>query len=309
MSAAEHRVLLALLTGILLSIPVALAAAWRRNRRVPDHPQTPPVHGPATPPAEIAIPDDPASPPPPGEPGVPSGHWRAVDGIVALVLVGVLGLLMGPVVIDPEVASGFRLTPDLLLQQLTFQLSMIVLILFYLGIVRRLNIPAIFGFNRMPLRRIALSWILWFLVAMAAFFCAAILSRLAVWLVTGDSEPSQQLIVEALEESPPEATVAALVFLTVCAGAPLMEELIFRGYLFSVAKRFTGRTYAIAGSALFFAITHANLLSFLPLTAIGIVFTLAYERTRCLAVPVLLHASFNLVQICLLLYGPEPPPG
>ena len=46
-----------------------------------------------------------------------------------------------------------------------------------------------------------------------------------------------------------------------------------------------------------------GLTAFAPLLALGVVLSLAYERTGNLAVPMLAHALFNLNTILLLLAG------
>jgi len=114
----------------------------------------------------------------------------------------------------------------------------------------------------------------------------------------------QQAIVEGAKQiTDPQSRV--LQFLTLCVGAPVMEELVFRGVFFSEGVKFLGRGYALIASGLFFAVIHSNLLSLVPLTLLGILFAIAYEKTRTLAVPVLMHAFFNGTQFVLLMYSDE----
>ena len=84
-----------------------------------------------------------------------------------------------------------------------------------------------------------------------------------------------------------------------------MEELVFRGFLYSVARRFTHWSYAALASSLFFAIVHGNVHSFLPLTLLGLLFTAAYEQSKSLLVPMVMHASFNSLQIFVCFQFPE----
>ncbi|HEX2749091.1 MAG TPA: CPBP family intramembrane glutamic endopeptidase, partial [Verrucomicrobiales bacterium] len=94
-----------------------------------------------------------------------------------------------------------------------------------------------------------------------------------------------------------------LMFVTLCVGAPLMEELIFRGVLFSVASRFIHPIYANVATSLLFGVIHNNLLVLIPLTLLGMLFAYVYQRTRSLAVPVLMHAMFNGFQFLFLVNG------
>jgi membrane protease YdiL (CAAX protease family) len=108
-------------------------------------------------------------------------------------------------------------------------------------------------------------------------------------------------------ESAPDikgAFTRVLMAITLCVGAPLMEELIFRGVIFSVAARYFHPVYAVAASSLLFGVIHNNLLSLIPLTVLGAFLAEAYRRTRSLAVPMLMHSAFNGVSFLLLMYGP-----
>lgn len=85
--------------------------------------------------------------------------------------------------------------------------------------------------------------------------------------------------------------------------APLAEELVFRAGLFRITRRIVPRWAALILSALAFASLHGSAVHFVPLTVLGVVFALAYERTGSLLVPVIAHSLFNLNSILLLLSG------
>ena len=78
-------------------------------------------------------------------------------------------------------------------------------------------------------------------------------------------------------------------------------------WLSPTVKRFiarpTPRWLAVLLPAVVFAALHANLASFPQLVVLGIIFSLAYERTGNIAVPMLAHALFNLNTIVLLFAG------
>jgi membrane protease YdiL (CAAX protease family) len=93
-----------------------------------------------------------------------------------------------------------------------------------------------------------------------------------------------------------------LTFMAVVV-APLGEEVIFRAGLFRILLRFAPRWAALLISGSVFAASHANTMHLLPLTILGIVFALAYERTGSLVVPVVAHGLFNLNTITMLLAG------
>jgi uncharacterized protein len=91
-----------------------------------------------------------------------------------------------------------------------------------------------------------------------------------------------------------------VLFLLATVVAPVVEELIFRAGLFRYLRTRIPRWAALLLSALFFAMWHFNWASFCPLTALAIVFSLAYERTGRIGVTMIAHSLFNLTTILLL---------
>jgi membrane protease YdiL (CAAX protease family) len=87
--------------------------------------------------------------------------------------------------------------------------------------------------------------------------------------------------------------------------APITEELLFRAGLFRYARTRLPRWAALLLPAVLFGALHGNLASFPQLVILGVIFSLAYERTGNIAVPMLAHALFNLNTIVLILAGVE----
>jgi len=80
-----------------------------------------------------------------------------------------------------------------------------------------------------------------------------------------------------------------------------VEETLFRGMLLGYLLRPLGLPVAVVGSALAFALVHswnsgATWLALVNLTAAGGLFALAYLVGRGLALPIGLHAAWNLVE-------------
>jgi membrane protease YdiL (CAAX protease family) len=94
------------------------------------------------------------------------------------------------------------------------------------------------------------------------------------------------------------ALVAAAVL-----GAPVVEELTFRVFLQSAVLRVTGRTWtSILITATIFTSVHAGVAewhTFPVLLTLGVALGVAYERTRRLGVPIVMHAVFNLLNVLL----------
>jgi membrane protease YdiL (CAAX protease family) len=96
--------------------------------------------------------------------------------------------------------------------------------------------------------------------------------------------------------------IALAMFLGVIV-APIAEETIFRGFIYGVLKRYLGAASAALISAAFFTGMHCNSTTILPLFALALCLTLAYEATGCLLVNIAMHALFNLTTFLVLLYS------
>lgn len=92
------------------------------------------------------------------------------------------------------------------------------------------------------------------------------------------------------------------VLLTLLASviAPVTEELIFRGYLYQVAKRYIGFLGSMILISILFALIHVSLAAFVPLFLLAILLTLSYERTGSIMAPIVMHAIFNTFMISQL---------
>ncbi|MDE5697105.1 MAG: CPBP family intramembrane metalloprotease [Lachnospiraceae bacterium] len=76
--------------------------------------------------------------------------------------------------------------------------------------------------------------------------------------------------------------------------SPAVEEMVFRGVIYSRVKKFYSAAKAVVFSALLFGVFHANLPQFLYGTAMGVLLALCYEYSGCFAAPVLMHMSANI---------------
>lgn len=93
----------------------------------------------------------------------------------------------------------------------------------------------------------------------------------------------------------------AMLVVVVVIGAPLAEELFFRGLLLgAIAKRWS-MTAAVVGSAAVFGATHFNPLLFPALATAGLVFALLVVRTGRLGPAVIAHMTFNATTVVALL--------
>ena len=95
----------------------------------------------------------------------------------------------------------------------------------------------------------------------------------------------------------------AIALLAVVA-APMFEEMFFRGLAYPALKQKIGPWPALAVTSLVFAAIHLHAPSFVPLCALAVGLTLAYEATGNLTVPIVMHGLFNLMSILVMAMVP-----
>ena len=94
----------------------------------------------------------------------------------------------------------------------------------------------------------------------------------------------------------------AIYFLLVGIAAPVIEELIFRGFVYAGLRRIMTVPTAALASALVFAAVHIAVPvgSLLAITLIGVVLAYLYERSGSLIAPMITHAMYNSFVFLLL---------
>ena len=290
----EPVILQSILLAILLSIP--LMAWW--HRPAPSAPLIP------LPPTDLTDPAEPAPPSVPLEALPLHQWWQRKDAWFAIILTIGLSLIMGPVANGSDPPRAVSLTPLHMQVQLVFQLGIAALVILYLKDYRRFPVRQLSGWFRTGIIATTGTALLWIIPTMFILgaFNLGLVTLLKSRGVTLDPQP----ITHALRDVS-NPSLLALAALALAVGAPLMEEIVFRGVLYSNARRWFPKWYALTASSLFFAVVHGNLLSFLPLAALGALFAEAYDRTRNLAVPVIMHGFFNLSNFLILTFAPDVP--
>lgn len=114
-------------------------------------------------------------------------------------------------------------------------------------------------------------------------------------------------------ELPPQHAVELLVsagswgrgwvYLTAGLAAPVVEEIVFRGVLFSAIRDAGWFRTALFGTAVLFGAIHFNLSVLVPLSAFGVLLALLLDRTGNLLAPIAAHMVFNAAPFAMLLLG------
>lgn len=117
----------------------------------------------------------------------------------------------------------------------------------------------------------------------------------AFWMVTQVTASCISMIPDLGWEQHASAAIVdagTYVILTVI-GAPLLEEVLFRGVIYRNLKKLWGIGIAIFISSFVFGLTHGNLPQFYVGFMAGLLFGLVYECSGRMWVAILIHAVYN----------------
>jgi len=82
-------------------------------------------------------------------------------------------------------------------------------------------------------------------------------------------------------------------FLNVAVITGIVEEVVFRGLIYSEMKAHLPRKLAIIASAVVFGIAHMNLEQFFYTSLLGVFLAVFYDRCGTIVAPMLVHIAFN----------------
>jgi membrane protease YdiL (CAAX protease family) len=232
---------------------------------------------------------------------------RWVDAALLALLLVMVGLsyLGGgepPAVAPPaQTAPAGGISVPMVAATAMLQILGAVFLVLYLRLVRGVNPVAALGLGTLSIGKV----IKWGLVTAVVGFVAAQGVTWAVYQVLlGQPQPQEtdQQVVQTFKHAG-QGTLRMALFVLCSMVVPLSEELLYRGFIFGIAKYFAGRWPAIIFSSAIFALAHENAMAALPLFVLGVGFALSYERSRCLWVPVVAHSVFNSWNLLALALG------
>ncbi|MCB1061787.1 MAG: CPBP family intramembrane metalloprotease [Verrucomicrobiae bacterium] len=194
-----------------------------------------------------------------------------------------------------------KMSTELILLDMSINIFLIAMIILMIQWVGRRNVDTVFGLRRIKSLRI----LLWVVVgAFVATPLVILTSHGMPQLFEGifGKEIEEQAAVQSMREST-SLGLKILLVINACLVAPVIEELVFRGYCYGVMKRFTGAMFAAFVTSALFAVAHQSILALLPLFGFALFLNLFYESSRSIWVPMGVHSVFNIVNVALILSG------
>jgi membrane protease YdiL (CAAX protease family) len=229
--------------------------------------------------------------PNPGGADAPARIFGLPEAILAAVLVLFLLLNISASISRPS--NDFSASN--LLGNFLLMIFVVLAVVTFLQL-RRFDLASLGGFSRISfVRALSTGAILLFFAYPLILWSDIITQR----LFRGVS--SKQNIVEFFSGSRTiDQRIMIIVFAV--AIAPVIEEFLFRFFLYNVIKRYFGRLLGVILSALLFAAAHAHFPSFVPLFVLGSCFAIAYEWSGSILVAMTMHSLFNSVTLTALAF-------
>lgn len=112
------------------------------------------------------------------------------------------------------------------------------------------------------------------------------------WLIDITGTPAEQSSVQYIKENAYKAVIIPTA-LSVIVVAPIVEELFFRGFIFSTLNQRVSTPIAAVFSGILFGSIHFSLAQTIILSIFGVVQCYLYRHTGSILYPILLHFIFN----------------
>jgi membrane protease YdiL (CAAX protease family) len=228
--------------------------------------------------------------PAPGEPRFQAGHAFAAWLIAALVaLSGQIAILAATGYVDVTVDERPLWLDAVLLIPLWVSLLVATIVISHHWGTGRLRDDYGLRFRAFDLLGIPIG------IASQAVLIPAI-----YWVLRVSSEDVSSQARTLTDRAGSDAEVVLLVLMVV-VGAPIIEELFFRGLLMRAIQARWNDGLALVASALFFALVHFQPLQIPGLFVFGLILGTCAQRTGRLGMSILAHSAFNATAVVMLL--------
>jgi uncharacterized protein len=233
--------------------------------------------------------------------------WGWAD-LAAFVVLAIAGFLLLSLLISTGLAiSGVDLrrlqkSPhEVILLNILIQVILDLGLIAYLAVQMRVRFRSPFwrtiGWRKLETGRFS-KRVVYFGLVLAGFFLSIIVS-----LGSALFPPNKDLPIEVLFQ---DRNTTLLFMLIAVFLAPVVEETIFRGYIYPVIGRSFGMVWGIVATGTLFGLLHAEQLwggwgQIALLIFVGIVLTFARAFSRSVVTGFVIHTSYNSIQVIGLL--------
>lgn len=160
-------------------------------------------------------------------------------------------------------------------------------------------LPLVFIFYHAGIRRFVLSKSSYFRDALWGFggYCAILpvifVASVANQIIFQNTTISSNPVFVFFENIKTPFDYMLLLFMVVIIG-PAVEEILFRGYLYTAFRKYFNFTFSVLIVSFLFSFIHADVFALIPIFCIGFVLSAVYEYTGSVISSFIAHALWNL---------------
>ncbi len=232
---------------------------------------------------------------------LPTPRWGVTDAIVGWVVAEVAAIVIGSAVLSLAGYSGERAT----MAHLPLTLIALTYPPLWLGFVGAPVHAAVRRGNGLvrdfACRLSAVDLPIGIAAGVASQIVLVPIVSLPLLKLLGRTASDLEAPARTLADKANDPLGVVLLFVIVVIGAPIAEEMFFRGLVMRSVERHLGVPAAIGISAVAFGVTHFEGLQTPALIAFGVVLGWLVYRTNRLGTSIVAHMTFNAVSIISLL--------
>lgn len=229
--------------------------------------------------------------------------WGITDVLRAVVVVAFSGCMLGALAGIASRLFHFNIDPNSGMILGTFFIDVIAgIVILYFVIVKYGEKLACLGIAFVGFYKNVLSGIAAYVFILPILIAVLILSTMLLNAI-GYKFPAQPVFDIFLEEKRSNVILFLTVFVSILG--PIIEEIFFRGFLYSAVRKRFGVLSGVLLSAALFSMLHANMAGFAPIMILGILMAFLYETTGSLVAPMVVHIIHNSIIVGFVFFIKE----
>jgi len=229
--------------------------------------------------------------------------WGIADVLKAAIIAVFSGYMLGALTSIVSKPLHFNIDPNLGMILGTFSIDVIAgITIFYFVMVKYREKLSSLGIASAGFYRNVLSGITAYVFILPILIAVLILSMLYLNAI-GYKFPAQPVFDMFLEEKRSNVVLFLTVFVAILG--PIIEEIFFRGFLYSAVRKRFGVLSGVLLSAALFSMLHTNVTGFAPIIILGILMAFLYETTGSLVAPMAVHIIHNSIIVGFVFFIKE----
>lgn len=229
--------------------------------------------------------------------------WGIADIVKVTVIVMFSGYMLGAVgyvVLEP---LHFNMDVNLRMMLGTFFIDIIAgTAILYFVLVKYKERLSSLGIALDSFYKNVLSGVTAYIFILPILIAVLILSML-VLEAAGYKPPPQPVFDMFFEERRNNVILFLTIFVSILG--PVIEEIFFRGFLYSAVRKRFGVLLGVLLSSALFSMLHTNITGFLPIMILGVLMAFLYEITGSLIAPMTVHILHNSIIVGFVFFIKE----